>query len=214
VLRGMLLAWYLRPPRQARRESVGGWLNAVVGFDACFGTLRRSGGPPPGEPIRCVQIDQSSNGLALEFHDAWPPALQVGQLLLLQRKDSDLLAMPERFIAVVRRFVLRSAGVLMAGTERLPGRPVAVEVRDQDARRGTHPGLLLRRTGSARMSLLLPPGSFREHAEFAIRDAEGDLVAIADKLLESNEFFERIEISTADELAVAPAQAQPAERHG
>jgi hypothetical protein len=214
VLRGMLLAWYLRPPRQARREPVGGWLSAVVGFDACVRTLRQTGGATPDEPFRCIQIDQSSNGLALEFHDAWPPDLQVGQLLLLQRKDNDLLAMPERFIAVVRRFVLRSAGVLMAGTERFAGRPVAVEARDQDPQRGTHPGLLLRRTGSARMSLLLPPGTFREHAEFAIRDPEGDLVALADKLLESNEFFERIEISTADRLAVAAPGPQPAERRG
>jgi hypothetical protein len=214
VLRGMLLAWYLRPPRQARREPVGGWLNTVVGFDACVRTLRPAGGATPDEPVRCIQIDQSSNGLALEFHDAWPPELQVGQLLLLQRKDNDLLAMPERLIAVVRRFVLRSAGVLMAGTERFPGRPVAVEVRDQDPRRGTHTGLLLRRSGSARMSLLVPPGTFREHAEFTIRDAEGDLVALADKLLESNEFFERIEISTADELAAPVPRSQPVEGRG
>jgi len=205
VLRGMLLAWYLRPPRQAKREPVGGWLNAIVGFDACVRTLRQGGatGGTTDQPIRCVQIDQSSNGLALEFHDAWPPELQVGQLMLLQRKDNDLLAMPERFIAVVRRFVLRSTGVLMAGTERFPGRPVAVEVRDRDPRRGTHTGLLLRRTGSARMSLLAQPGTFRDHAEFQIQDGDGELQAIADRLLESNEFFERIEISTADQLAAA-----------
>jgi hypothetical protein len=64
------------------------------------------------------------------------------------------------------------------------------------------------------MSLLVPPGTFREHAEFTIRDAEGDLVALADKLLESNEFFERIEISTADELAAPVPRSQPVEGRG
>jgi hypothetical protein len=210
VLRGMLLAWYLRPPRQAKRERVSGWLNAVVGFESVARLLGGGG----AEHVRCFQIDQSSNGVALEFHTSWPADLQVGQILLLQRKDSDLLAMPERFVAVVRRFVLRSGEVLMAGTERLPGRPVAVQVRDQDARAATHPALLLRRSGNARMTLVVPPGTFREHAEYAIQDAEGDFVALADKLLESTEFFERIEMSPAQQLATAPGRARRADGRG
>jgi hypothetical protein len=209
VLRGMLLAWYLRPPRQAKRERVSGWLNAVVGFDAISRVLGSGG---TGDHVRCFQIDQSSNGVALEFHNSWPAQLQVGQLLLLQRKDSDLLAMPERFVAVVRRFVLRSGDVLMAGTERLPGRPVAVEIRDQDGRAATHPALLLRRSGNARMSLIVPPGTFREHAEYAIHDAEGDFVALADKLIEGTEFFERIEMSPAQQLATAPRRMRSTDR--
>jgi len=164
--------------------------------------------------VRCFQIDQSSNGVALEFHKSWPAHLQVGQVLLLQRKDSDLLAMPERFVAIVRRFVLRSGEVLMAGTERLPGRPVAVEVLEQDARSATHAALLLRRSGNARMSLLVPPGTFREHAEYAIQDAEGDFVALADKLIESTEFFERIEMSPAQRLATAPSRARRTDQRG
>ena len=107
---------------------MSGWLNAVVGFEAIARVLGSGG---TADHVRCFQIDQSSNGVALEFHNTWPAHLQVGQVLLLQRKDSDLLAMPERFVAVVRRFVLRSAEVLMAGTERLPGRPVAVQVDEQ-----------------------------------------------------------------------------------
>jgi len=212
VLRSMLLAWYLRPPRQAKREAAGGRLGVTVGFDAIVSALRPPGGAaetPRDAPIRCIQIDQSSNGVALEFHGRWPATLQIGQLLLLQRKDSDLLAMPERFVAVVRRFVLRSAEALMAGTERFPGRPIAVEVQANDPSVGRKPGLLLRRAGSARMSLLVPPGTFREHAEYAIQGAEGDLLALADKLLESSEFFERIAISTTDPLAVS---AEPAPR--
>ena len=208
VLRGMLLAWYLRPPRQAKRERVSGWLNAVVGFDAMARVLESGG---TADHVRCFQIDQSSNGVALEFHNSWPAHLQVGQLLLLQRKDSDLLAMPERFVAVVRRFVLRSGEVLMAGTERLPGRPVAVEIRDQDARSATHPALLLRRSGNARMSMLVQPGTFREHAEYSIHDAEGDFAALADKLIESTEFFERIEMSPAQQLATAPSRVRRAD---
>ena len=207
VLRGMLLAWYLRPPRQAKREPVGGRLNAVVGFDAIARVLGTGDGAAT-DHTRCFQIDQSSNGLALEFHRSWPADLQVGQLLLLQRKDSDLLAMPERFVAVVRRFVMRSGEVLMAGTERLPGRPVAVQIRDQDTRAAAHPALLLRRSGNARLSLLARRGTFREHAEYAIQDAEGDFVALADKLLENTEFFERIEMSPARQLAAAPSVAR------
>jgi hypothetical protein len=179
-----------------------------VGFDAMARVLESGG---TADHVRCFQIDQSSNGVALEFHNSWPAHLQVGQLLLLQRKDSDLLAMPERFVAVVRRFVLRSGEVLMAGTERLPGRPVAVEIRDQDARSATHPALLLRRSGNARMSMLVQPGTFREHAEYSIHDAEGDFVALTDKLIESTEFFERIEMSPAQQLATAPSRVRRAD---
>jgi hypothetical protein len=211
VLRGMLLAWYLRPPRQAKRERVSGWLNAVVGFDAIARVL---GTGSTEEHVRCFQIDQSSNGVALEFHNSWPASLQVGQLLMLQRKDSDLLAMPERFVAVVRRFVLSGSDVLMAGTERLPGRPLAVQIREQDGRSVTHAALLLRRSGNARMSLLVPPGTFREHAEYAIQDAEGDFVALPDKLVESTEFFERIEMSPAQQLATAPSRPRRTDRRG
>ena len=211
VLRGMLLAWYLRPPRQAKRERVSGWLNAVVGFEAIDRVL--SGGSGSGaDHVRCFQIDQSSNGVALEFHGSWPGELQVGQLLLLQRKDIDLLAMPERFVVVVRRLVLRSGEVLMAGTERLPGRPVAVEIHGQYNGAAPEPALLLRRSGNARMSLLVHPGTFREHAEYAVHDAEGNFVALADRLMESTEFFERIEMSPAQQLAATPSPVRRADR--
>jgi hypothetical protein len=114
----------------------------------------------------------------------------------------------------VRRFVLSGSDVLMAGTERLPGRPLAVQIREQDGRSVTHAALLLRRSGNARMSLLVPPGTFREHAEYAIQDAEGDFVALADKLVESTEFFERIEMSPAQQLATAPSRPRRTDRRG
>jgi hypothetical protein len=64
------------------------------------------------------------------------------------------------------------------------------------------------------MSLVVPPGTFREHAEYAIQDAEGDFVALADKLLESTEFFERIEMSPAQQLATAPGRTRRADGGG
>ncbi len=202
VLRSMLVAWYLRPPRQAKRETAAGWLNAVVGFEqvagaAPPGVAGTEGGP---DPVRCFQLDQSSNGVAIEFRGQWSGTVQIGQLLLLQRKENDLLAMPERFVAVIRRFVLRPGDVLMAGLQRLPGRPVPVDVRDPNDRLPGQRGLLLRRAGPGRLVILLPTGSFQRNAEYAIAGAEGDLVALADKLLERTEFFDRIELSAAERL--------------
>jgi hypothetical protein len=211
VLKGMLIAWYLRPPRQAKREPATGWLNAVVGFDQIVGPQPPTAGtlaadPAQPTPARCFQLDQSSNGVALEFRGQWSPAVQIGQLLLLQRKDNDLLAMPERFVAVIRRFVLRPGDVLMAGLQQLPGRPLPVDIRDPNDRLPARRGLLLRRSGASRLVLLAPPGSYRQHAECAISGAEGDLVALVDKLLERTEFFDRIEMSVAERLSGALPQ--------
>ena len=210
VLKGMLVAWYLRPPRQAKRELAAGWLNAVVGFEQIAGRQGVEGTgeatAPAATQARCFQLDQSSNGVALEFRSPWSTAVQIGQLLQLQRKDSDLLAMPERFVAVIRRFVQRPGDVLMAGLQRLPGRPLPVDLRDPNDRLPPRRGLLLRRSGASRLVLLAPPGSYRQHAELAISGAEGDLVALADKLLERTEFFDRIEMSIAERL---PASLPP-----
>ncbi len=204
VLKGMLVAWYLRPPRQAKRESAAGWLNAVVGLEQIVSRQDADGTggtpDPAATQARCFQLDQSSNGVALEFRNHWSTAVQIGQLLLLQRKDSDLLAMPERFVAVIRRFVLRPGDVLMAGLQRLPGRPLPVDVHDPNDRLPARRGLLLRRSGASRLVLLAPPGVYCQHAEYALSSAEGDLVALADKLLERTEFFDRIEMSAAERL--------------
>jgi hypothetical protein len=188
-----------------------GWLNAVVGFEQIAGRQGVEGTgeatAPAATQARCFQLDQSSNGVALEFRSPWSTAVQIGQLLQLQRKDSDLLAMPERFVAVIRRFVQRPGDVLMAGLQRLPGRPLPVDLRDPNDRLPPRRGLLLRRSGASRLVLLAPPGSYRQHAELAISGAEGDLVALADKLLERTEFFDRIEMSIAERL---PASLPPA----
>jgi hypothetical protein len=220
VLRAMLVAWYLRPPRQAEREPVGGWMSAVVGFDDTALVLRSAaadeadsaeyGRAPPPSVVRCVQVDQSANGVGMEFHGVWPASLQVGQLLLLQRKDSDLMVTAERFIAVVRRLLLRPGQVLAAGLQRIPGRPVSVVVDRQDQRDKPFGALLLRRSGGNRLGLIVPPGTFASKLEFAIREPGGDFVACADKLLETNEFFERIEISPVERAERAPRQGRRA----
>jgi hypothetical protein len=222
VLRAMLVAWYLRPPRQAERERVGGWMSAVIGFDDTATVLRSASGAD-GEItdygrgaapsiVRCVQVDQSANGVGMEFHGVWPDSLQVGQLLLLQRKDTDLMVTAERFIAIVRRLLLRQGHVLAAGLQRVPGRPVSVVVDRQDERDKPFGALLLRRGSGTRLGLIVPPGTFAAKLELAIREPGGDFVACADKLVETNEFFERIEISPVDRAERAPRQDRRAGR--
>ena len=61
------------------------------------------------------------------------------------------------------------------------------------------------------MSLIVPPGTFREHAEYSIHDLEGDFAALTDKLIESTEFFERIEMSPVQQLATAPSRLHRAD---
>lgn len=222
VLRAMLVAWYLRPPRQAERERVGGWLTAVIGFDDTAMVLRAAAGSETDAAdygraaapsvVRCVQVDQSANGVGMEFHGLWPGSLQVGQMLLLQRKDSDLMVTAERFVAIVRRLLLRSGQVLAAGLQRVPGRPVSVVVDRQDQQDKPFGALLLRRGGGGRLGLIVPPGTFASKLELAIREPGGDFVACADKLVETNEFFERIEISPVERAERAPAQGRRAGR--
>ena len=222
VLRAMLVAWYLRPPRQAERERVGGWMSAVIGFDDTALVLRSAAGGEGDTSdhgratapsiVRCVQVDQSANGVGMEFHGVWSDSLQVGQLLLLQRKDTDLLVTAERFVAIVRRLLLRSGQVLAAGLQRVPGRPVSVVVDRQDQQDKPFGALLLRRSGGTRLGLIVPPGTFASKVELAIREPGGDFVACADKLVETNEFFERIEISPVERAERSPKQGRRAGR--